>query len=630
MTYPELRISGAPGDPHPLRGDAAPGPDLPLTELLPAITQAAADGAKLVLLWGHQPARHPELPAILAACRARGLATSLRGPASTLPASRLASLDVELVWLPCHGLPASHDRLLDLPGDSDALTAWLAQRHRARVRVWTELRAETLPELPELTRRLLPHAEALTLRHHGGTLPHDALRDALDAVWTARRGHPIELHLDGLSTPPDDALGPPRPYDPALLSLRVQGGWLPGLRGGVHGAPDELQPALFALGLSSTPAEAPHRPLRGPVAVIAPAMGDTLLATSTLPGLAHALSQRGLRCTLHTVWDAPWNLYGPAAFDPAGPGLPARPDVDVNRTLQRVRTAHELGPAFLQHLDLRDAATILVPGWQAALAVLRHPTRRPDSRLIVLDLHLLDGVSAWTDAFAAPGAPPATGGWFPDDDVEICSCFPGYAANYLQRGVPLDRVRWRPYPVFEGHLPPGDDVRRSTHLATAGNHRRDHRLLSATCALLPDDTPPILLHSGSPPTAVGPLRPAGHVSLSELYRTVATSRCLVLPLQWSAHDAAGITLAALALAAGRPVLASRTWAMLDHVQHGVSGLLVEPDDPHALAASITAVCRDPELLHTLAAGAAAAGRALSVAAWADDLLTGQPAWPRRG
>lgn len=41
----------------------------------------------------------------------------------------------------------------------------------------------------------------------------------------------------------------------------------------------------------------------------------------------------------------------------------------------------------------------------------------------------------------------------------------------------------------------------------------------------------------------------------------------------------------------------------DHIEQGVSGLLVEPEDPAGLAAALVAVIQDPDLRHHSADGA---------------------------
>jgi len=57
------------------------------------------------------------------------------------------------------------------------------------------------------------------------------------------------------------------------------------------------------------------------------------------------------------------------------------------------------------------------------------------------------------------------------------------------------------------------------------------------------------------------------------------------------------------LAAGVPIVASRTGGMPELVEHGRSGLLVEPSDPADLAAAISRVLAEPALMADLRAGA---------------------------
>jgi glycosyltransferase involved in cell wall biosynthesis len=59
--------------------------------------------------------------------------------------------------------------------------------------------------------------------------------------------------------------------------------------------------------------------------------------------------------------------------------------------------------------------------------------------------------------------------------------------------------------------------------------------------------------------------------------------------------------AAEALVAGRPVVASRTGALEEVIRHGVDGLLVEPDDPRALADGALRLIEDAALRERLVA-----------------------------
>ncbi|TAJ07485.1 MAG: glycosyltransferase family 1 protein [Planctomycetota bacterium] len=75
----------------------------------------------------------------------------------------------------------------------------------------------------------------------------------------------------------------------------------------------------------------------------------------------------------------------------------------------------------------------------------------------------------------------------------------------------------------------------------------------------------------------------------------------------------GLGVAALeGLAAERPVIASRVGGLATLIEHEVSGLLVPPEDPAALAAALARVLRDP----ALAARLARAGRERALAAFA--------------
>jgi sugar transferase (PEP-CTERM/EpsH1 system associated) len=75
----------------------------------------------------------------------------------------------------------------------------------------------------------------------------------------------------------------------------------------------------------------------------------------------------------------------------------------------------------------------------------------------------------------------------------------------------------------------------------------------------------------------------------------------------------GISLAVLeAMAAGLPVVATRVGGNPEIVEDGVSGLLVPPSDPQAMAAALVALARDPRRRQTLGASGRARGAAFSL------------------
>ena len=88
-------------------------------------------------------------------------------------------------------------------------------------------------------------------------------------------------------------------------------------------------------------------------------------------------------------------------------------------------------------------------------------------------------------------------------------------------------------------------------------------------------------------------------------RVIADAAVVVLPYS-VANPASGI--AVRAAVHGRPIVGTRVPALADVVADGVTGLLVAPDDPAALAEALLRLAREPALRDRLGdAGAAAAG-----------------------
>ena len=93
----------------------------------------------------------------------------------------------------------------------------------------------------------------------------------------------------------------------------------------------------------------------------------------------------------------------------------------------------------------------------------------------------------------------------------------------------------------------------------------------------------------------------GHVPPDALPDRLGRACVVVTPYL----DATSSGVAALALNAGRPVVASRVGALPEMVRDGVNGLLVPPNDPVALAAVLRRLILDPALAARLGRGAAA-------------------------
>ena len=142
-------------------------------------------------------------------------------------------------------------------------------------------------------------------------------------------------------------------------------------------------------------------------------------------------------------------------------------------------------------------------------------------------------------------------------------------------------------------------------------------LLRACAALPPSLPPPVVVVAGDGPDrprlealARGlrlPVRFLGRVPDAELPALYSAADLFVLAAREEPDgDVEGFGLVLLeAAACGTPAVACRSGGVPDAVDDGVSGLLVGPDDPAALAAGLTRVLSDESLRRWLSCGARA-------------------------
>lgn len=103
----------------------------------------------------------------------------------------------------------------------------------------------------------------------------------------------------------------------------------------------------------------------------------------------------------------------------------------------------------------------------------------------------------------------------------------------------------------------------------------------------------------------------GYVPVPDVAAYFARARCVVLPYKRSSQSG----VAHLAHTMGRPVVATRVGDIPAVVRDGVSGLLVAPDDPEALAHALIRLLTDPNAARTM--GEAGRGGLAEAASWDD-------------
>jgi glycosyltransferase involved in cell wall biosynthesis len=266
-------------------------------------------------------------------------------------------------------------------------------------------------------------------------------------------------------------------------------------------------------------------------------------------------------------------------------------------------------------------------------------------------LHLHTGRATWLGALAARGLGipvlttrrmdrtvkrNARNRWLYRTGVRrVVAISPAVAEALLEGGVEPGRIRTIPSAVDPAALRPRRtrDALRAEQglgpgepllLALAALVRRKGLdvLLDALARLAAAGPPPRLWIAGEGPERAALERQAARAGLGERVRflgrredaadLLAACDVFVMPSRRE-----GLGVAALeAMAAGRPVVASRVGGLAAAVQEGGTGLLVPPEDPAALASALSTLLGDA----TLRARLGAAGPARVVAAFGAEAM----------
>lgn len=162
--------------------------------------------------------------------------------------------------------------------------------------------------------------------------------------------------------------------------------------------------------------------------------------------------------------------------------------------------------------------------------------------------------------------------------------------------VPKSRLHFIPLGIdtdFYGLQP---ESRVPNVVASAGEDRyRDHELLVSAVASLRSNYPGIRLELATElpvnlPADLGVLhRTRLNGKMRELYQESSVVAIALRPTR----SGSGLTVALEAMSSGRPVVMTNNPGISDYVEHGVTGLLVPPNDVEAFAAAIGELLDDP-------------------------------------
>ena len=179
----------------------------------------------------------------------------------------------------------------------------------------------------------------------------------------------------------------------------------------------------------------------------------------------------------------------------------------------------------------------------------------------------------WVDAFVAPSE---------------------FMARMLVRsGLPHDRVHVIPYGLPQSIEAPPPERRFVLFLGRLAAEKGVRTLLSAS--RLEPGVPMVLAGAGPLASEVeeagGATRYVGRLDRNDIARALHQAAFTVVPSEWYEN----LPFSALeSFAAGRAVVATRMGGLPEIVDDGMTGLLVPPKSPRALAAAIIRLWRDPQ------------------------------------
>jgi glycosyltransferase involved in cell wall biosynthesis len=276
------------------------------------------------------------------------------------------------------------------------------------------------------------------------------------------------------------------------------------------------------------------------------------------------------------------------------------------------------------------------------LSNLRRMSRRESDVVLAYDERT--GVPAALCAPHSRFAPVVTGiGWLttreaadPLERMLAARALPRAAAVWTQCSamvpvlsqewdVPAHRVHYVPLGIDTDFYPEQPWALATPSVSSAGEDRyRDHALLVEAVrrvrAHVPDTR--LELATGLPVDLTDDLgmvytgRMGGR--MRELYGRSTVVAVALKPTR----TGSGLTVVLEAMASGRPIVVTDNPGIADYVEHGVTGLLVPPDDVDAFAAALRQLLADPDRARQMGREAARRARAEFTSAGMAEVLAG--------
>lgn len=302
----------------------------------------------------------------------------------------------------------------------------------------------------------------------------------------------------------------------------------------------------------------------------------------------------------------------------------------------------QVGTLLSSALDARpDVLHLFKPKGFGGLAALLARALRPGLPLVV-DTDDWEGRGGWNDLLPYPATAKGLFAW-QERDLPRRAAAVTVASRTLETqvwglGVPPDRVFYLPNGVGAWYSGPGaqDNDEHPQPIASSSQPRLllytrfwelDVREVVAALVGILARRPEArllvvgrgergeeraLLRLAERAGVAGALEARGWVEPPAIPGLLASADVAIVPMEDTLiNRSRGLAKLLELMAAGLPIVASRVGQAAEYLEHGVSGLLVPPGDPGALARGALDLLADPALRARLGDGARAAAAALS-------------------